>query len=76
LEKQQDLIDKQKDLNETLYGSSNYKSSLDPLYNYQTAIDTLQESIDELKESLEDLNGQDPSALLDQLFEKTHAKGA
>lgn len=76
LEKQQDLIDKQKDLNEALYGSSNYKNSLDPLYNYQTAIDTLQESIDELKESLEDLNGQDPSSLLDQLFEKTHAKGA
>ena len=76
LEKQQDLIDKQKELNEALYGSATYKSSLDPLYNYQTAIDTLQESIDELKESLDDLDGQDPSALLDQLFEKTHAKGA
>lgn len=76
LDKQQDLIDKQKELNEAIYGTDTYKSSLDPLYNYSTALDVLSESIDEAKESLDNLDGQNPTEILDSLFDNIHQKAA
>lgn len=33
---EQNVIDKQNELNETMYGSSNFKSQLEPMYNYST----------------------------------------
>lgn len=76
LEKQQDLLDKQKKLNEVLYGTSTRKTSLDLLYNYKTALDSLNREIERAKDILEDLDGQSPAEYLDTIITGTHGRAA
>lgn len=66
LEKQQAVIDKEKELNKVLYGDSTAKNKLDVIYNYTTALDTLKETVDDAKKALDDLQGRDPSPYLNQ----------
>ena len=73
IKKQEALAEAQRKLNDTLYGSGTRKTSLDDLYNYQTALDALNASIEEIKENLEDFEGS-PKELLDQLFSTTRNK--
>lgn len=74
LEKQKALLKAQEALNETLYGTDFHKGTLDNLYNYQKALETLNDTIEQTKEDLENLNGQNPKELLNTLFAATRSK--
>lgn len=76
LEKQQDLIDKQKKLNDVLYGTSTRKTSLDVLYNYKTALDSLNKEIERAKDVLDDLDGKSPAEYLNTIVSGTHGRAA
>lgn len=73
IEKQEALAEAQKKLNDTLYGSEFRKSSQDGLYNYQLALDQLNETIEEIKENLEDFDGS-PKEMIEQLFSASRNK--
>lgn len=64
LEKQQAVIDAQEKLNETLYGTDTHKNKLDILYNYNTALETLEDRIKDAKDALDNLDGRDPAEFL------------
>lgn len=74
LEKQKALLKAQERLEEVLYGSDFHKGALDNLYNYQKALEVLNDTIEQTKEDLENLKGQNPKELLDTLFAVTHSK--
>lgn len=54
-EAEKNVAEKVKELNEALYGTDLWKSSLDSLYNYSTLLDNLSNKADKAKESLSDL---------------------
>lgn len=65
-EAQQDIIDKQKELNEVLYGTEYFTSASDLLYNYTTALEKVQNAANDTKEALEELDGTDKGELFGQ----------
>lgn len=76
LKKQQELIDKQKELNEVLYGKDFHKNKLDELYNYTTALDVYTDAIKEAKDELDNLEGRSPTEFIDEWFGGTHNQAA
>lgn len=69
---QQNVIDKQKELNETLYGTENHKNKLDPLYNYTTKLERLQKAANDAREALDDIQpGDDVNALMDNYLKSS-----
>lgn len=74
LKKQQDVIDKQEELNKALYGDAYHKNKLDALYNYNTALEVFNDRIQEAKDTLDDLQGQNPAEFLDAWLGSTHNK--
>lgn len=61
LDAENDIVEKTKELNEALYGTDLWKSSLDDLYNYTILLDRLAKKIDKAKEAIDDL-GRDSNA--------------
>lgn len=76
LEKQQDLIDKQKELEKVMYGDPNHEIKNSGLYNYQTVIESLTDSVERAKDALDDLNGEEPSQYIDQWLRGSRAQKA
>ena len=76
LAKQQDVIDKQKELNKVLYGDEYHKNKLDALYNYNTALDVFNERIQDAKDNLDNLQGQNPAEFFDAWLNGTHGKAS
>lgn len=70
---EKDVVEKQKELNEAMYGTENRQSSLDPLSNYETALDRIQKKIQKASDSLNDLSETDNvSELIDQYISGSH----
>lgn len=77
---QQEVIDKQNDLNEKIkeyaeliYGTNNRKSSLDVLYNYTEAINSFSDEISRSKELLADSKSiEDSTSALTRYTQATH----
>lgn len=70
---QQDVIDKQKELNETLYGTDYREAKNGTLYNYETILEKIKDKADAAKSSLEDLEDWDnASDLMDEYLANVH----
>ena len=63
-------------MNEVLYGTKTRKSGLDLLYNYKTALDSLNREVERAKDALEDLDGQSPAEYLNTIISGTHGRAA
>lgn len=67
LDAQQDIIDKQKELNEVLYGTKDWINNAEDMYNYATNLDRVTAAADDAKSALEDLQDWDnPQEAMDK----------
>ena len=55
-EAQEKVIEAQNELNEALYGEKYHKNALDFMYNYETALESVQRTADKAKEAIDDLS--------------------
>ena len=69
---QQNVIDKQNELNETMYGSDNFKNQLDPMYNYSTLNQRYADAAARAKDILDNPNiGEDTKSALQSYLENS-----
>ena len=70
---QDDVIDKQKELNEALYGKENRNAKGGGLYNYTTLAERYASLADKSKNKLDDLQpGDDASAIINDYLSNVH----
>lgn len=55
-EAQEKVIEAQNELNEALYGEKYHKNALNFMYNYETALESVQRTADKAKEAIDDLS--------------------
>lgn len=77
LDAQQDIIDKQKELNEVLYGTKDWINNADDMYNYATNLERVSKAADNAKTALEDLQDWDnPQQAMDEYLKNVKEENA